>query len=343
MRLEILDRNVGMEKFDLNKYLAGQAVFIEKNLSAYVAEVPDSPSVLKAAMDYSLQAGGKRLRPALVISAAEAFGVKRADSAPAACAIEMVHTYSLIHDDLPALDNDALRRGKPTSHKVFGEAAAILAGDALLTLAFETCAKCGLKKAVGPARALKAMAVLAREAGASGMVGGQVSDIFAEGLLNGEVRRMAEVKGLGKKPQSYFILPAGVKKFSHENALDFIHLHKTAALIRAGVEMGAALGGAKAADFTALSVYGDAAGLAFQITDDILDVTADKKMLGKLGSDKDNGKLTYVTLYGIEKSRLKARREIERAKTALDSLSGADRKKLVPLYGLADFILKRTY
>lgn len=328
---------------DLEKYLSARAAYIENRLAKRIAAMPETPPVLQDAMAYSLSAGGKRLRPALVLAAAEAFGLKQADAEPAACAIEMVHTYSLIHDDLPALDNDSMRRGKPTSHTVFGEAAAILAGDALLTLAFETCAQCADKKAVGSARAIKALSALAAASGASGMVGGQSSDIFAEGLLTGDTRRSAQVKRPGAKGLGYFTLPGCPKKAPKAEILDYVHMHKTAALLRAAVEMGALLAGASAADLRRMRVYGDSAGLAFQITDDILDVVADKKKLGKTGSDTANGKLTYVTLYGIDTAREHARREIAKACAALDGLRGANRKKLAPLYALAEFILSRTH
>ncbi|MDD4003957.1 MAG: polyprenyl synthetase family protein [Elusimicrobiaceae bacterium] len=328
---------------NLEKYLSGKASYIEKRLARRILSVPDTPAALLDAMNYSLSAGGKRLRPALVLAAAEAFGLKASDAEPAACAIEMVHTYSLIHDDLPALDNDTLRRGKPTSHTVFGEATAILAGDALLTLAFETCAACAGKSSVGPARTLKALALLARAAGASGMVGGQSSDIFAEGLLNGDTRRSCAVKTGVKKGISYFTLPPGRKTPGKADILRYIHLHKTGALLRCAVEMGATLGGAGAGDLARMRAYGDSAGLAFQITDDILDVTADKKKLGKLGSDAANGKLTYVTLYGLDAARSHARRQTSKAAAALNGIRGADRRKLAPLYALAEFMLGRTH
>lgn len=331
------------KNFTLDKFLAAKAAYIESRLSKRIKNLPDTPQVLREAMDYSLAAGGKRLRPALVLASAEAFGLKPADAEPAACAIEMVHTYSLIHDDLPALDNDRLRRGKPTSHTVFGEATAILAGDALLTLAFETCAECAANKSVGAQRALTALAVLAHDAGAAGMVGGQSSDIFAEGLLQGDTRRSAQVRTPGRKNLSYFTLPDPAAKPAKADILSYIHAHKTGALLRAAVEMGAALAGASPADRARVRAYGDAAGLAFQITDDILDVTADKKKLGKLGSDAANGKLTYVTLYGLEAAREHALAQTNKATAALNGIRGANRAKLAPLYALAEFILGRTH
>jgi len=328
--------------FNFEELLKKKAAGIEKRLHAYIKALPDTPAVLRDSMAYSVDAGGKRLRPFLVNATAEAFGLSEKDSMPAACALEMVHTYSLIHDDLPAMDNDDLRRGKPTNHKVFGEPLAILAGDALLTFAFETIALCAENKKIGAQKTAAASRELARTAGASGMVGGQAADIFAEGFLSGESRRM---KGLavGEKNPSYFMLPNTKAKATKAAVLEYIHIHKTGALLQAGVTLGAILGGAKPKDLKNIREYGFAAGVAFQITDDMLDVTADKKKLGKRGSDKDNDKLTFVTLYGLEESRTQAQRWIKRAVAALDRLEKPSAKSLEPLYGLAGFVLERSY
>ena len=327
-------------------YLETKAAVVEAELARRIDSLADAPSVLTHAMRYSLEAGGKRLRPALVLAAAQACGLEQDAVLPAACAIEMVHTYSLIHDDLPAMDNAARRRGKPSSHKVYGEACAILAGDALLTCAFEVCAQNAALKKVGPARTCAALAVLARAAGACGMVGGQVSDIFAEGILRGESVRAeklaAEGSAIGKKKPAWFLLPAGNTEPSRENVLEYIHRHKTGALLCAAVEMGSLLAGAKGRQLDALRAYGQETGMAFQIVDDILDVAADRKKLGKSGGDAASGKLTFVTLYGLDNSRELARTCIDRARRSLAS-TGLNAKRLAPLNGLAQFIMDRTY
>ena len=328
------------------KYLKAKAALAERGLRRYTAALSGAPAVLADAMNYSLAAGGKRLRPALVMAAAEAFGLDGGDVLPAACAIELIHTYSLIHDDLPPLDNDNLRRGLPTNHRVYGEAGALLAGDALLTLAFSVCAQNAANKKIGPARALAAAAVLADAAGACGMVGGQMSDIFAEGIMKGESRRAKilarQNRVLSAKPPEYFLLPAGRGKASKEKVLGYIHRNKTGALLAAAVEMGARLAGAGGARLAAMRGYGRETGLAFQIADDILDVTADRGKLGKSSSDAAADKLTYVTLYGLEKSRGAARACITRANRHLEK-TRLPSKRLEPLRALARFILERTY
>ena len=212
-------------------------------------------------MRYSLLAGGKRLRPILVLAAAEAVGGRSEQALPAAAAVEMIHTYSLVHDDLPSMDDDSLRRGVPTSHVVFGEAIAVLAGDALQAHAFRLLSEPA--EGLPPERALRALHVLATAAGTAGMVGGQVADLEAEG-----------------------------KAVTAEN-LEFIHRSKTGALLRASVEIGAIVGGADDANIAALSRYGEHIGLAFQIVDDVLDVTATSEALGKsAGKDERAGKAT---------------------------------------------------
>jgi geranylgeranyl diphosphate synthase type II len=262
------------------------------------------PRRIHEAMRYSVLAGGKRLRPILVIAGAEAVGGRIDVVMPAACALELIHTYSLIHDDLPAMDDDDYRRGRLTSHKVFGEAMAILAGDALLTLAFRLIAE-------SPAdpRAIRDVIVeVAEAAGTGGMVGGQVVDIESEG------------------------------KAISADTLDYIHRCKTAALIRASLRIGAILAGAGPGPLATITEAGDRLGLAFQIVDDILDVEGSLAELGKsAGSDVRKQKATYPALHGIEASRKKARTLIDEAKVLLAPLG----PPAEPIRLLADYILER--
>ncbi|MDB5349345.1 MAG: geranylgeranyl pyrophosphate synthase [Planctomycetota bacterium] len=243
------------------------------------------PPRLAEAMRYSLLGGGKRLRPILALMAAEACGADPVEALPAACAVEMVHTYSLIHDDLPAMDDDDLRRGRPTCHKAFDEATAILAGDGLLTLAFEVI----VRYTRPPDAAANCVRILAEAAGPEGMVGGQMADLHAEGRTDGTVA-----------------------------ALEAIHRRKTGALLCAPLRMGAAVAGAAEWQVKALDDYGRAVGLAFQIIDDLLDVQGDEAKLGKrVQKDSDLGKWTYPGFLGIEGSRLKARQLADEALAAL--------------------------
>ena len=245
---------------------------IEQALEQAVPEQKDFPPVIFEAMRYSLLAGGKRLRPMMVLAACEAVGGKKEDALPFACALEMIHTYSLIHDDLPAMDNDDYRRGRLTNHKVFGEDMAILAGDGLLHHAMETMADACVKNPTP--QTTGAMKAIAHGAGVEGMLVGQVVDVFMEG-----------------KPLDI-------------ETLDFIHLHKTAAMIRGALQAGAICGGADEKTVAAFALAGEKIGIAFQILDDILDVTSTLEELGKpIHSDEKNQKTTYVTLFGIEKSR----------------------------------------
>lgn len=265
------------------------------------------PERLREAMRYSLLAGGKRLRPVLCLSCAALCGGAQDAVLPFAASIEMIHTYSLIHDDLPAMDNDDLRRGKPSNHKAFDEATAILAGDALLTDAFTFMAGTALP----PDQVLRAVATLAEAAGGAGMVGGQVLDMIhtGEGRISpDELRRM--------------------------------HAMKTGALIRASCVSGAQLAGADEARTAALSAYGTALGAAFQIADDILDVTADTATLGKpAGSDVEQGKMTYPALLGLEQSRRLAE---ERMAAAVGSLEGCSGPEAEFLRGLARYVVDRV-
>ncbi|MCX5786289.1 MAG: polyprenyl synthetase family protein [Elusimicrobia bacterium] len=314
---------------DINKYLARKAAAVDGALPGFINGLETSHPKLKEAMLYSLSAGGKRLRPALLGAAYELYGGNFRDVLPAACALEMVHTYSLIHDDLPAMDDDDLRRGRPTNHKVYGEALAILAGDALLTDAFSVLVSLSgsARRAKKPARGvkkenvLKAVAVLARHAGACGMVSGQAADLEAEGF-----------RSAGK------MTPAVRKRGA--NLLAYIHLHKTADLLMASVEMGAALAGAPDGDLKALSAFARKIGLCFQIADDILDVTGDKKKLGKNGSDRKNKKLTCVSLFGLEAAGHKAEALMCEAKAELRRLSRPPEKVKI-LSEIAEFVYRR--
>ncbi len=275
---------------------------------------PFLPSSLREAMEYSLMAGGKRLRPVLCLTTAALCGLAQDKVLSFACAIEMIHTYSLIHDDLPAMDDDDLRRGKPSSHKQFGEAMAILAGDALLTDAFAfmtSVSSCCSTGAVPAEHALRALAYVARAAGSHGMVGGQVLDM----------------KYTGEKDVNL-------------EKLRTMHAMKTGALIQASCVSGALLGGAELATVQALETYGAALGTAFQIADDILDVTADTATLGKpAGSDVEQGKNTYPSLVGLEKSRALA---LEQKELALQSLQDFAGEEAAFLRGLASYVVTRS-
>jgi geranylgeranyl diphosphate synthase type II len=278
----------------LSDYLKQARRRVDGALAAYLPGVdPGSsspcPNRLAEAMRYSLLGGGKRLRPILALMAAEACGAEADSAMPAACALEMVHTYSLIHDDLPSMDDDDLRRGRPTCHKAFDEATAVLAGDALLTLAFEVLAR-DVRPVDAAARCVLA---LAEGAGPSGMVGGQMADLQAEGRLD-----------------------------SNLGELEAIHRRKTGALLRASLKMGAIVAGADSAILEALDVYGHAVGLAFQIVDDLLDVQGDEAKLGKrVNKDHGLGKWTYPGLLGLDGSRRHARELADEAVTALAPLS----------------------
>ena len=278
---------------------------IDEALAGYTHFGPGCPPRLAETIRYSLLAPGKRLRPLLVLMAAEACGGDAETALPAACAVEMVHTYSLIHDDLPAMDNDDLRRGRPTCHKVYGEALAILAGDALLALALEIVAK-GIRP---PATAAACCAVLAEAAGPCCLVGGQVDDL------------------------------AGVSAESGPAALEAIHHRKTGAMIRASLRLGALAAGAAEEATTALEHYGRALGLAFQITDDLLDVRGHEHDLGKrVGKDAEQGKLTFPGLLGIDRSAHQAEQLIRAACQSLLPLG----TRAEGLEALARYVLERN-
>ena len=293
--------------FDLNAYVAAHRALTDRALDIYLPDAAALPPRLHEAMRYSLFCGGKRLRPLLVFAGAEAVGGDVNWVIPLACAVECIHTFSLIHDDLPAIDDDDLRRGSPTSHVVYGEALAILAGDALLALAFDLIAECRVHVPAG--RVLDAVQMVARASGTRGMVGGQVSDIESEG-----------------------------KSDLDEATVASIHERKTGALLLASLLSGARLCGATPAQEHALYTYGTQTGLAFQITDDILDLEGDAEKLGKpLGSDLKQDKATYPKILGIDASRTLARRASD---TALAALSGFG-PEADPLRALAHYIVER--
>jgi geranylgeranyl diphosphate synthase type II len=290
--------------FDFVSYLEATRLRVEAALDAAMA--PERPESLREAMRYSLLAGGKRLRPILCLAAFELAGGQGDAAMPTAVALEMIHTMSLIHDDLPAMDNDDLRRGRPTNHKVYGEAKAILAGDALLTRAFEMVAV--RSPGVPAERLLQVVAELSQASGAPGLVGGQVVDLESEGQ------------------------PVDL------DTLEYIHLHKTGALLRACVISGALVAGAPDELQAALHTYARGIGLAFQIIDDILDVTTCSSVLGKTaGKDLTADKSTYPKLLGLEESRRRADALVAEAKAALQPWPG----RAAPLLALADYITSR--
>jgi geranylgeranyl diphosphate synthase type II len=290
---------------DLKQYLQKQRLLVEKALETALPEIAGREARVVEAMRYSLFAGGKRLRPILCLAAAQAVGGKIEAAMPAACALEMIHTYSLIHDDLPAMDDDELRRGKPTSHVVFGEAIAILAGDALLTEAFVLLSD---YSALVAKRALRLIGVIARAASYRGMVGGQVVDMLSQNQ------------------------PADLETVQQ------MHSRKTAALIAAAAESGALAGGGSDDKVEALAGYGRAIGLAFQIADDILDIEGSTEVLGKTaGSDVARGKVTYPAAVGLEGSRQAAQTLVNQALAALERFDN----KAEPLRALAKYIIAR--
>lgn len=278
---------------------------IEAALKQYLA-IPDCPQkTVYQAMYEAVNAGGKRLRPLLCLAACQVCGGRIEQALPLACALEMIHTYSLIHDDLPCMDDDDFRRGKPTCHKVYGEATAVLAGDGLLTYAFETASQAPIP----PERTVEAIRTLAALAGADGMIGGQIVDMESEHV-----------------------------KISPEQLI-FLQEHKTGALLRAAVLLGAIAAGAKPCARRALCDYANALGLAFQIQDDILDVTGSEEALGKpLGSDEKQGKTTFVTMLGLEGARRAAQLYTDAAVSAANHLTQPDF-----FIGLAQQLMNRDH
>jgi geranylgeranyl diphosphate synthase type II len=295
----------------ISLYIKRQADMVEQQLQTVVPASWDVPSNLRESMQYSLMAGGKRLRPILVIAAAEALGGSVQAAMPVACAVEMIHTYSLIHDDLPAMDNDDFRRGKPTNHKVFGEAMAILAGDALLTHAFYEIVQAHKRHGVPAEQTLNIIEELSIYSGAKGMVGGQAADILGE---------------------------QGITSLSE---LEYIHLHKTGALIVFALRAGGRVAGATDEQLHALQQFGYDLGLAFQIQDDILDVIGDERKLGKkLNSDEKLDKVTYPYFIGLEACMKTVGRLTEKAKEAVKQAEFRDPQRLLQL---ADFLMNRDH
>lgn len=289
----------------LKEYLAQKKQLVEAKLDALVPENKELP-VITEAMRYSLFAGGKRLRPILALMAAEVFDGKEEEVLPFACCIEMIHTYSLIHDDLPAMDNDDLRRGKPTNHKVFGEGFAVLAGDALLNHAYETMVNI-IAESPRP-EYIQAMKLIAGASGVNGMIGGQCIDLHSE------------------------------NRSISLDTLKNMHAKKTGALITASLLTGAVISGAGQSDIVRIKEYGDLIGLAFQVADDILDVAGTEEKLGKsVNKDAKEHKSNFISIYGLEKSGQIARELIEEAKLKLDSYGN----RAYYLKELADYIISR--
>jgi len=291
----------------LLKYLPARTKLIDRALNRYLTKESTKPVTIHKAMRYSIFVGGKRLRPVLCLAAAEACGGNVAQAMAAACAVECIHTYSLIHDDLPCMDDDDFRRGQPTNHKVFGEGVAVLAGDALLTVAFEILAQA---KETPRYRMPALIKDLANASGSRWLIGGQVADLEGEG-----------------------------KKLSGDE-LKFIHRSKTAALLTAAIRLGAMSANATAKQLKDLTLFGQSLGLAFQVIDDILDVTQTSEKLGKsAGKDVAAQKATYPAIFGLEKSRKEAQRLTKQASTALKSFG----EKGAMLRTLADYLLARDY
>ena len=292
---------------DLKRYLVTRQKEIDRALDRFLPKATVAPATIHKAMRYSLFAGGKRLRPILCLAAAEACGGKTGAALPHACAVECIHTYSLIHDDLPSMDNDDLRRGRATCHKVFGDGIAILAGDALLTIAFEIATKAG---PVSRYDVRDIFREISEAAGSRKLIAGQVADLEAEG------RRISRAQ------------------------VRSIHENKTAALLTASVRLGAMAANATPKQLASVTAFGRALGLAFQVIDDILDVTQTSEKLGKsAGKDLTAQKATYPAVIGLEKSRAEARRLTKRAHVALASLG----QKARVLRALADYLLQREY
>lgn len=289
----------------MKEKLAELKAVVEGRLSQLMQN--DAPQLLRDSMAYSLEAGGKRIRPAMNLMANELLGGDRAEALDLACAIEMIHTYSLIHDDLPALDNDTLRRGRATNHVVFGEAQAILAGDGLLNYAYEVMLNNALRHPENAAAHLEAIAIMARAAGVEGMIAGQVQDVFLEG-----------------------------KEINFEQ-LSYIHAHKTGDMITGALLSGLELCHPTQQQRAALRCYGENVGLVFQIVDDVLDVTAGEELGKSRGKDALEGKTTYASLFGIEQSMRIASEKTEEAKKALEIFG----VKAEMLCALADSMLSR--
>jgi geranylgeranyl diphosphate synthase type II len=297
-----------LKNVEIKTYLVSRQKLIERALDRYLPKANAKPATLHRAMRYSLFAGGKRLRPILCLAAAEACGGKIGNALPLACAVECIHTYSLVHDDLPSMDDDDFRRGRPTCHKIFGDGIAILAGDALLTIAFEIVSNAKPTSRYDTSVLLREIAVAA---GSQKLIAGQVADLEAEGK--------------------------NVKR----DQLQFIHENKTAAILKSSVRLGAMSANADARKLSAVTRFGQRLGLAFQIIDDILDVTQTSEILGKsAGKDVAAKKATYPAVIGLEKSRAEARLLTRQAHNALSVFRSRDAE---PLHALANFLLEREY
>jgi geranylgeranyl diphosphate synthase type II len=293
----------------IKQYLEEKKSLVERALQECMPESNGLAGEVIRSMHYSLFAGGKRVRPILCMAGAEAVGGSAHDVLPVACAIELIHSYSLIHDDLPAMDNDDFRRGKPTNHKVFGEGVAVLAGDGLLTLAFNLMARYGLEKQGEKTPLLRVIDLIASAAGCKGMVGGQAVDIAYE----------------GKDPDPVVV--------------EYIHRHKTGALIAASVTAGTILAGGTEEEVGAINRYGQEIGLVFQIADDILNIEGSEDVLGKgTGSDQERGKITYPSVFGLPESKHIQNHLVEQA---IEFLNPFDHKA-EPLRDLARYIITRN-
>ncbi|MBN2059000.1 MAG: polyprenyl synthetase family protein [Deltaproteobacteria bacterium] len=293
---------------DLKAYLAEKRAIVDKALGEYMSKGEDNAAEIMKAMNYSLFAGGKRLRPIMCIAGAEAVGGYTDSLLPVACALELIHTYSLIHDDLPSMDNDDVRRGKPTNHKVFGEGMAVLAGDGLLTEAFYLMTKTSISGRMSPDILPGVIGLIASAAGHRGMVGGQAMDILME----------------GEKCDSCIV--------------EYIHSHKTGALISASVTSGTILGGGTEEEISSMRKYGDDIGLAFQIADDILDIEGDSHIMGKnIGSDQERGKITFPSVFGVDKSKKTLNDLVRSAIDAIELFDG----RADPLRKIAQYIIER--
>lgn len=289
-------------------WLEKKVDIVEKALRTYCPDYDNMQKLIYESMKYSLFAGGKRLRPVIMLGVYEMFSDEYENVLPFACAMEMIHTYSLIHDDLPAMDNDDYRRGKLSNHKKFGEATAILAGDGLLNLAFEVMSVQSAKNSIDKEKALKAISIIATSSGTEGMIGGQVVDMFCE------------------------------KKITDTEGLKYLQSLKTGAIIKSSAVVGGILGDADKNQLKCIEKFAENLGLAFQVQDDILDVEGDESKLGKpIGSDADNNKKTYVTMIGLEKSKELQHKLIDEAISALNCFGD----KNIMLVELCNYLLNR--
>jgi len=296
--------------FNIKSYLATKRELIDRKLDSLLKYSPKSITPLEESIRYSVLSGGKRLRPILMIASNEAFGGNDETALPIACALEMIHTYSLIHDDLPCMDDDSLRRGVPTNHNVYGEAVAVLAGDALLTDAFSLMIREGLSSGLRPKVLIEVVADISEAAGSSGMIRGQAIDLALEGIKDVSVDQVEKMHSL-----------------------------KTGALIEAAVNTGAKIGGGSEKEIKRLTTYARALGLAFQIVDDILDIEGGKLIGKEVGADARNKKTTYPELVGLKKSKKKAE---DLTKKALKSLKDFD-DKATPLREIALYLANRNF